>query len=153
MIRSNGLMAGYLKNADATEEVFKGGWFHTGDIAVVEADGCIRVTDRLKDIIISGGENISSIEIEEVLYAHPSVLEASVVAKSDLIWGETPCAFVFLKEGFDYIDDKILIEWCRKRLATYKVPKYFIFGELPKTATGKVQKFLLRNKANTITSK
>lgn len=153
MIRSNGLMAGYLKNADATEEVFKGGWFHTGDIAVVEADGCIRVTDRLKDIIISGGENISSIEIEEVLYAHPSVLEASVVAKSDLIWGETPCAFVFLKEGFDYIDDQILIEWCRKRLATYKVPKYFIFGELPKTATGKVQKFLLRNKANTITSK
>jgi fatty-acyl-CoA synthase len=145
-MRGNIVMKGYLKNPPTTAEAFKGGWFHSGDIAVCHPDGYIQIKDRSKDIIISGGENISSIEVEDVLFKHPDILEAAVVAKSDPKWGEHPCAFVTLKEGASLTEDEI-IEYCRSELAHFKVPKTIIFGLLAKTSTGKVQKYLLREQA------
>jgi fatty-acyl-CoA synthase len=147
VLRSNTLMKGYLKNPAATGEAFAGGWFHTGDLAVMHADGYIEVKDRSKDIIISGGENISSIEVEEVLYRHPQVMEAAVVAKPDDTWGETPCAFVTLKEDAAEVAAADIIGWCRANLAHYKAPKTVVFGPLPKTSTGKIQKYALRERA------
>jgi fatty-acyl-CoA synthase len=146
MMRGNVVMRGYLKNPQATEAAFAGGWYHTGDLGVVHPDGYIQIMDRSKDIIISGGENISSIEIEDTLYRHPAVLEAAVVAKPDDHWGETPCAFVTLKEGAT-LSAAELIAFCRERLAGFKIPKHVVFGALPKTATGKIQKYLLREQA------
>ncbi len=147
MLRGNTLMKGYLKNRPATEEAFRGGWFHTGDLAVWHPDGYIEVKDRSKDIIISGGENISSLEVEEVLYRHPAVMEAAVVARPDEKWGETPCAFVALKPGVEGVSEADIVRWCRDHLAGFKVPKRVIFGPLPKTSTGKIQKFVLRERA------
>ena len=149
MIRGNTVMKGYLKNTQATNSAFSGGWFHTGDLAVRHPDSYIEVKDRSKDIIISGGENISSLEVEETLYRHPAVLEAAVVAKSDEKWGETPCAFVTLHDGAAATADDI-INFCREQLAHYKSPKSVVFGSLPKTSTGKIQKFLLRHKAENL---
>lgn len=146
MFRGNITMKGYLKNAKATQEAFAGGWYHTGDLAVQSPDGYIKIKDRSKDIIISGGENISSIEVEDVLYRHPDVLAAAVVAKPDPKWGETPCAFVELKAGSTLTAEEVVAH-CRKHLAGFKVPKAVVFGELPKTSTGKIQKFELRKKA------
>ena len=146
MFRGNITMKGYLKNASATGEAFAGGWFHSGDLAVMQSDGYVKIRDRSKDVIISGGENISSIEVEDVLYRHPAILAAAVVAKPDARWGETPCAFVELKPG-SIVDAAELIEHCRRHLARFKVPKSVVFGELPKTSTGKIQKFLLRERA------
>jgi fatty-acyl-CoA synthase len=143
MFRGNIAMKGYLKNAKATEEAFAGGWFHSGDLAVMYPDGYIKIKDRSKDIIISGGENISSIEVEDVLYRHPDVLAAAVVAKADAKWGETPCAFVELKAGATCTEQDIVAH-CKKHLAGFKVPRAVVFGELPKTSTGKIQKFELR---------
>jgi len=135
------------KNPKATEEAFAGGWFHSGDLGVVHPDGYIELRDRSKDIIISGGENISTIEVEGVLYKHPSVQDAAVVARPDEKWGETPCAFVTLRPGAGDVDPDEIIEFCRERLAHFKAPKTIVFGELPKTSTGKVQKYLLRDRA------
>ena len=149
MFRGNIVMRGYYKNTEATDEAFAGGWFHSGDLAVMDADGYLRILDRAKDIIISGGENISSIEIEDTLYSHPDVLEAAVAARPDDYWGETPCAFVSLRDGAS-IDEATLIEWCRERMAHFKCPKTIVFTELPKTSTGKIQKFLLRERAKTL---
>ena len=149
MLRGNTLMKGYLKNPAATDEAFREGWYHTGDLAVWHPDGYIEIKDRSKDIIISGGENISSLEIEECLYRHPQVMEAAVVARPDAKWGETPCAFVELKPGQATTKDD-LIAWCRKNLASYKCPRYVVFAELPKTSTGKVQKFKLREIAKEV---
>lgn len=149
MIRGNTVMKGYLKNADATGQAFAGGWFHSGDLAVRHADGYIEVKDRSKDIIISGGENISSLEVEEVLYRHPKVLEAAVVARPDQTWGESPCAFVTLHEGATTQAQEI-IEFCRDNLAHYKAPRTVLFCELPKTSTGKIQKFVLREQARAL---
>ena len=149
MIRGNTVMKGYLKNTQATNSAFSGGWFHTGDLAVRHPDSYIEVKDRSKDIIISGGENISSLEVEETLYRHPAVLEAAVVAKSDEKWGETPCAFVTLHDGAAATADDI-INFCREQLAHYKSPKSVVFGSLPKTSTGKIQKFLLRREAENL---
>lgn len=146
MFRGNIVMKGYLKNSKATQEAFAGGWYHTGDLAVQYKDGYIKIKDRSKDIIISGGENISSIEVEDVLYRHPDVLAAAVVAKPDPKWGETPCAFVELKAGSKLTAEEVVAH-CRKHLAGFKVPKAVVFGELPKTSTGKIQKFELRKKA------
>jgi fatty-acyl-CoA synthase len=146
MFRGNVVMKGYLKNAKATKEAFEGGWFHSGDLGVMYPDGYIQLKDRSKDIIISGGENISSIEVEEALYRHPAVQAAAVVAKPDEKWGETPCAFVELKPGMAATADE-LIAWCRSHLAGYKCPRYVVFAELPKTSTGKIQKFRLREMA------
>jgi fatty-acyl-CoA synthase len=146
MFRGNITMKGYLKNPTATQEAFAGGWFHTGDLAVQYPDGYIKIKDRSKDIIISGGENISSIEVEDVLYRHPDVLAAAVVARPDAKWGETPCAFVELKAGAQATPEEIVAH-CRKHLAGFKVPRAVVFGELPKTSTGKIQKFELRKKA------
>jgi fatty-acyl-CoA synthase len=146
MFRGNITMKGYLKNPVATQEAFAGGWFHTGDLAVQYPDGYIKIKDRSKDIIISGGENISSIEVEDVLYRHPDVLAAAVVAKPDQRWGETPCAFVELKAGATATREDIVAH-CKKHLAGFKVPRAVVFGELPKTSTGKIQKFELRKKA------
>jgi fatty-acyl-CoA synthase len=143
--RGNMVMRGYLKNPEATKAAFAGGWFHTGDLGVRHADGYIELKDRSKDIIISGGENISTIEVESVLYRHPAVLEAAVVAKPDPLWGETPCAFVTLKPGTEG-DPADIIAYCRTHLAGFKVPKTIIFGPLPKTSTGKIQKFVLRQR-------
>ena len=145
-MRGNTVMKGYLANAQATEEAFAGGWFHTGDLGVVHANGYIELRDRAKDIIISGGENISTIEVEGALYRHPAVLEAAVVARPDETWGETPCAFVTLKDG-EQVDEATLIDFCRGELARYKCPKTVVFGGLPKTSTGKVQKYVLRERA------
>jgi len=147
MLRSNTLMKGYLKNPAATDEAFAGGWFHTGDLAVMHPDGYIEVKDRSKDIIISGGENISSIEVEEVLYRHPMVMEAAVIARPDETWGETPCAFVTLKPDADAVTAADIIAFCRANLAHYKAPKSVVFGPLPKTSTGKIQKYALRDQA------
>jgi len=147
MIRGNTVMKGYLKNHAATEEAFAGGWFHSGDLGVQHPDGYIEIKDRAKDIIISGGENVSTLEVEEVLYRHPAILEAAVVAKPDETWGETPCAFVTLHET-DSADAAQIIEYCRQHLAKFKVPKHVIFGPLPKTSTGKIQKFALRDIAS-----
>ena len=149
MFRGNITMSGYLKNPAATAAAFKDGWFHTGDLAVVEPDGYARITDRSKDVIISGGENISSIEVEEVLHRHPAVGLAAVVAKPDERWGEVPCAFLELREGAETEADS-LKSFCRQHLAGYKVPKYFVFGPIPKTSTGKVQKFALRETAKAL---
>ncbi len=145
--RGNITMKGYLKNPAATREAFAGGWFHTGDLAVVDADGYIKIKDRSKDVIISGGENISTIEVEDVLYSHPSVLEAAVVAKPDQKWGEVPCAFVALKDGAAPVTGEALIAYCQERLARFKCPKQVVFGTLPKTSTGKIQKAVLRDSA------
>ena len=146
MFRGNVVMKGYLKNKRATAEAFADGWFHSGDLGVMHPDGYIQLKDRSKDIIISGGENISSIEVEDALYKHPAVSAAAVVAKPDEKWGETPCAFVELKPGHD-VTPEDLVAWCRKQLASYKCPRLFVFAEIPKTSTGKVQKYLLRERA------
>ncbi|MDO8696541.1 MAG: acyl-CoA synthetase [Pseudomonas sp.] len=143
MFRGNIVMKGYLKNPTATQEAFSGGWFRTGDLAVMQPDGYVKIKDRSKDVIISGGENISSLEVEEALYRHPDVLLAAVVALPDATWGEVPCAFVELKDGAA-VSEQALIEHCRMLLARFKVPKRVVFGELPKTSTGKIQKFALR---------
>jgi 3-(methylthio)propionyl---CoA ligase len=147
--RGNITMKGYLKNPKATEEAFEGGWFHTGDLAVMYPDGYARIRDRSKDIIISGGENISTIEVEDVLYRHPQVLEAAVVARPDEKWGETPCAFVTLKDGETAVTERDIIDFCRERLAGFKCPRKVVFGPLPKTSTGKIQKNVLREQAKT----
>jgi fatty-acyl-CoA synthase len=144
MFRGNIVMRGYFKNPSETQKAFAGGWFHSGDLAVMDADGYLRITDRSKDVIISGGENISSIEIEDVLYSHPDVLEAAVVAMDNEKWGETPCAFVNLKSTAQ-LTEKQLIDWCRDNMAHFKCPGKVVFAELPKTSTGKIQKFLLRD--------
>jgi fatty-acyl-CoA synthase len=146
MLRGNTVMKGYLKNAKATHDAFRGGWFHSGDLAVWHPDGYAEIKDRAKDIIISGGENISSLEIEEVLYRHPKVLEAAVVARPDEKWGETPCAFVTLREGAEP-DERDIINWCRTHMANFKIPRTVRFGPLPKTSTGKIQKYVLRERA------
>jgi fatty-acyl-CoA synthase len=145
MFRGNVVMKGYFKNPTATKKAFAGGWFHSGDLGVVHPDGYIQLKDRSKDIIISGGENVSSIEVEEALYRHPAVATVAVVAKPNDKWGETPCAFVELKPGSQVSADELRV-WCRNELASYKVPGEFIFTQIPKTSTGKIQKFLLRNK-------
>lgn len=154
VFRGNLVMKGYLKNPKANEETFANGWYHSGDLAVKHPDGYIEIKDRSKDIIISGGENISSVEIENILYLHPSILEASVVARPDPRWGESPCAFVTLKPGLDKSDERRLTEdilkFCKSKMPAYWVPKSVVFGPLPKTATGKVQKHLLRAKAKEI---
>nr|WP_298056538.1 acyl-CoA synthetase [uncultured Halomonas sp.] len=147
LMRGNNVMKGYLKNPEATEQALAGGWYHTGDLAVWHPDGYIEIKDRSKDIIISGGENISTIEVEDAIYSHPAVEEAAVVAKPDEKWGETPCAFVKLKIGYGEVTEADIIAHCREHLAGYKVPKTVIFSELPKTSTGKIQKFVLREEA------
>ena len=149
MMRGNVVMKGYLKNKASTEKAFLGGWFHTGDLGVMHADGYIQLKDRSKDIIISGGENISSIEVEDALYKHPAVAAVAVVAKPDAKWGETPCAFVELKPGAAASADELL-QWCKKHLAGYKVPRHVVFAEIPKTSTGKIQKFKLREMAKAV---
>jgi fatty-acyl-CoA synthase len=146
MFRGNLTMKGYLKNPHATEDAFRGGWYHTGDLAVIQADGYVKIKDRSKDIIISGGENISSVEIEDVLYRHPAILAAAVVATPDPKWGEVPCAFIELKEKMT-VSAEDLREFCRERMAHFKVPKRFIFATVPKTSTGKIQKYVLRERA------
>jgi len=146
MFRGNVVMKGYLKNKSSTDAAFAGGWFHSGDLGVVYPDGYIQLKDRSKDIIISGGENISSIEVKDALYKHPAVAAVGVVAKPDEKWGETPCAFVELKPGADASTEE-LVAWCRKHLAAYKCPRHIVFAEIPKTSTGKIQKFKLRDMA------
>jgi fatty-acyl-CoA synthase len=146
MFRGNVVMKGYLKNRKASDEAFAGGWFHSGDLGVLHPDGYVQLKDRSKDIIISGGENISSIEVEDVIYKHPAVQVAAVVAKPDEKWGESPCAFIELKPGASATADDI-IAWCRGRLARYKCPRHVVFAEIPKTSTGKIQKFKLREMA------
>ena len=148
-MRGNNVMMGYLKNATATDEAFAGGWFHSGDLAVMHPDGYVEIKDRAKDIIISGGENISTIEVENALFRHPAVMDAAVVAKPDDKWGETPCAFVTLKPGMA-VTEVELIQFLRHEIAHYKVPRTIVFGELPKTSTGKTQKFVLRKQAQTL---
>ena len=148
MLRGNTLMKGYLENPAETEKAFANGWFHTGDLGVMHEDGYVELRDRSKDVIISGGENISSVEVENVLYQHPQVLEAAVVAKADEKWGETPHAFVDLKSGSGEVSAESIIGFCRDHLARFKVPRAVVFGPLPKTATGKIQKFVLRERAN-----
>jgi fatty-acyl-CoA synthase len=149
MMRGNVVMKGYLKNKASTQKAFLGGWFHTGDLGVMHPDGYIQLKDRSKDIIISGGENISSIEVEDALYKHPAVAAAAVVAKADDKWGETPCAFVELKPGAQATSDE-LMQWCKKHLASYKCPRTVVFAEIPKTSTGKIQKFKLREMAKAV---
>jgi 3-(methylthio)propionyl---CoA ligase len=149
MFRGNIVMKGYLKNPKATAEAFAGGWFHSGDLGVLHPDGYIQLKDRSKDIIISGGENISSIEVEDVLYKHPAVAACAVVGKADEKWGETPCAFIELKPGAGATAEEI-IAWCRERLARYKVPRHVVFADIPKTSTGKIQKFVLRERAKAV---
>ena len=151
MLRGNTVMKGYLKNPTATDEAFEGGWFHSGDLAVMHPDGYVEIKDRAKDIIISGGENISSLEVEEVLYKHPAVMEAAVVARPDDKWGETPQAFVTLKPGASATPAEI-VAWCRQHMAHFKAPRHVTFGPLPKTSTGKIQKFELRERVRAIAS-
>jgi fatty-acyl-CoA synthase len=151
MFRGNIAMKGYLKNDTATREAFAGGWFHSGDLAVIYPDGYVKIKDRSKDVIISGGENISSIEVEDVLYRHPAVLAAAVVAKPDPKWGETPCAFLEIKPGVDVTAEEIVAH-CKKHLAGFKIPRAVVFGELPKTSTGKIQKFELRKRAGSVSA-
>ena len=146
MFRGNITMKGYLKNPASTDKAFEGGWFHTGDLGVLEPDRYVKIKDRSKDVIISGGENISSLEVEDVLYRHPAVVAAAVVAQPDPKWGETPCAFVELKPDAQ-VTEAELIAHCQRSLARFKAPKKIVFGELPKTSTGKIQKFLLRERA------
>ncbi|KAI6698918.1 hypothetical protein NL676_019037 [Syzygium grande] len=151
VMRGNTIMKGYLKNPRANEETFAGGWFCTGDLGVKHPDGYVEIKDRLKDIIISGGKNISSIEIENTLYTHPAILEASVVARPNSRWGESPCAWVTLKPGLDKSDERRLaddiMKFCQEKMPGYRIPKSIVFGPLPKTAPGKIQKHLLRAKA------
>ncbi|WP_235031528.1 AMP-binding protein [Geminicoccus flavidas] len=147
MLRGHSVMAGYLKDPAATAEAFAGGWYHTGDLAVVHADGYVELRDRVQDIIVSGGENISSLEVEQVLQRHPAVLEAAVVARPDPVWGEVPCAFLVLKPDASRPDPAQLLRWLRQQLASYKLPRRFVFGTLPKTATGRVRKDELRQRA------
>ena len=142
-------MKGYLKNKRASEAAFAGGWFHSGDLGVIHEDGYIQLKDRSTDIIGSGGENISSIEVEDVLYKHPAVIAAAVVAMADDKWGETPCAFVEMKEG-QHTTTEELNSWCRDHLAGFKVPKRFVFESIPRTSTGKIQKFVLREKVKNL---
>ncbi len=148
-LRGNTVMKGYLKNPTATAAALADGWFHTGDLAVLHPDGYAEVKDRSKDIIISGGENISSLEVEDVLFRHPKIMEAAVVARGDERWGETPCAFVTVKPGAELTAEEV-IAYCRQNMARYKVPKTVVFGELPKTSTGKIQKFVLRERAESL---
>jgi fatty-acyl-CoA synthase len=150
MLRGNTIMKGYLKNPAATEDAFREGWYHSGDLAVWHPDSYIEIKDRSKDIIISGGENISSLEVEECLYRHPLVMEAAVVARPDPKWGETPCAFITLKPDATGVTEGDIINWCRQHIAHYKVPRSVVFGPLPKTSTGKIQKFVLRDQAKTL---
>ena len=150
MFRGNVVMKGYLKNKKASDEAFFGGWFHSGDLGVMHPDGYIQLKDRSKDIIISGGENISSIEVEDTLYKHPAIQAAAVVAKPDEKWGETPCAFVELKPGFENTTVEDIIGWCKTHLASYKCPRQIVFAEIPKTSTGKIQKFKLREMAKSV---
>ncbi|HKE42704.1 MAG TPA: acyl-CoA synthetase [Casimicrobiaceae bacterium] len=147
MLRGNTVMKGYLDNASATQNAFREDWYHTGDLAVWHGDNYIEIKDRSKDIIISGGENISSLEVEECLYRHPQVMEAAVVARPDPKWGEAPCAFVTLKPGAGEVSAENIIDWCREHLAHFKAPRSVVFGPLPKTSTGKIQKFVLREQA------
>jgi fatty-acyl-CoA synthase len=149
MFRGNVVMKGYLKNKRSSDAAFAGGWFHSGDLGVMHPDGYIQLKDRSKDIIISGGENISSIEVEDALYKHPAVQAAAVVAKADDKWGETPCAFIELKPGQTATGEELLA-WCKSNLAGYKVPRHIVFAELPKTSTGKIQKFKLREMAKAV---
>ncbi len=149
-LRGNTVMKGYLKNAGETQQALSNGWFRTGDLAVMHADGYMEIKDRSKDIIISGGENISSLEVEEVLFRHPAILEAAVVARRDAHWGETPCAFVTLKDQHSELDAEAVIAFCRENMAHFKVPKTVVFSELPKTSTGKIQKTILRQRAREI---
>ena len=149
-LRGNTVMKGYLADPDATERALAGGWYRTGDLAVWHADGAVEIKDRAKDIIISGGENISSLEVEEVLMRHPAVMLAAVVARPDETWGESPCAFLELKPGLSAPDDRELIAFCRERMARFKVPRTVVFGPLPRTSTGKIQKFLLRDRARAL---
>jgi fatty-acyl-CoA synthase len=151
MFRGNVVMKGYLKNEKSTDAAFAGGWFHSGDLGVKHPDGYVQLRDRSKDIIISGGENISSIEVEDALFQHPAVALAAVVARPDEKWGETPCAFVELKPGA-LATEAELIAWCQARLARYKCPRTVVFAEIPKTSTGKVQKFSLRERARALGS-
>jgi len=148
-MRGHIVMKGYLKNPRATKAAFKGGWFHTGDLGVMHANGFIELKDRSKDIIISGGENISTIEVENALYRHPAILEAAVVARPDDRWGETPCAFVTVKDGQSITAEEV-IAFCRTQLAHFKCPRSVVFGSLPKTSTGKIQKFVLRERARAL---
>jgi fatty-acyl-CoA synthase len=149
-LRGNTVMKGYLKNPKATAEAFAHSWFHTGDLAVMHPDRYVEIKDRAKDIIISGGENISSLELEEVLYKHPAVAEAAVVARPDERWGETPCAFVTLKPDAGDVGEADIIGFCRNNMAHFKAPKKVVFCELPKTSTGKIQKTVLRERARTL---
>ena len=146
MLRGNTVMKGYFKNADATKEAFQGGWLHTGDLGVMHSNGYIEIKDRAKDIIISGGENISSLEIEEVLYRHPDIMEAAVVAAPHRKWGETPCAFVTMKPDLEPLTSETVIAYCRDNMAHFKCPSQVVFGPLPKTSTGKIQKYVLRQR-------
>ncbi|MGD8810974.1 MAG: AMP-binding protein, partial [Gammaproteobacteria bacterium] len=150
VLRGNTVMKGYLKNPQASAEAFQGGYFHTGDLAVMHPDGYAEIKDRAKDIIISGGENISSLEVEEVLYHHPQIMEAAVVAMPHDRWGETPCAFVTPKEGAAALSAEDVIGYCREKIAHYKCPTRVVFGPLPKTSTGKIQKFVLRDRAKEV---
>ena len=150
MFKGNIVMKGYLKNPTATEQSLEHGWLHSGDLGVMHPDGYIQLKDRSKDIIISGGENISSIEIEDVLYRHPGVADAAVVARSDEKWGETPCAFVTLRPDADAVTEEELISFCRANMAGFKVPRTVVFRDLPKTSTGKIQKFKLREIAEAL---
>jgi fatty-acyl-CoA synthase len=147
MFRGNIVMKGYLKNLAATAEAFAGGWFHSGDLGVMHPDGYVQLKDRSKDIIISGGENISSIEVEDVLYRHPAVQDAAVVARPDEKWGETPCAFITLRDDAPATTADDIVEFCRAHLAHFKAPRMVVFGPLPKTSTGKIQKYQLRDRA------
>ncbi len=149
-MRGNVVMKGYLKNPKTTQATFRGGWYHTGDLAVRHPDGYIEVKDRLKDIIISGAENISTIEVESVLYRHEAVLEAAVVAKPHEHWGEVPCAFIELKPNARAVTEPEIIAYCRERLAHFKCPKHVVFGPLDKTPTGKIQKYVLRERAKAV---
>jgi fatty-acyl-CoA synthase len=150
MFRGNIVMKGYLKNPAATRDAFAGGWFHSGDLGVLHPDGYIQLKDRSKDIIISGGENISSLEVEDALMKHPAVMLAAVVARLDEKWGETPCAFVEKKPQHEHVTADELIAWCRENLARYKCPRHIVFAEIPKTSTGKMQKFKLRQMAKSV---
>jgi len=151
MFRGNIIMKGYLKNPDATRAAFAGGWFHTGDLAVLQPDRYVKIRDRSKDVIISGGENISSVEVEDALYRHPAVLTCAVVARPDPKWGETPLAYVELKSGARASAEE-LIAHCRTLLAGYKIPREVRFEEIPKTATGKIQKYVLRERARSVSA-
>ena len=148
-MRGNVIMKGYLKNPAATQRAFAQGWFHTGDLGVMHPDGYIQLKDRSKDIIISGGENISSIEVEDALYKHPAIQAAAVVAMPHQKWGETPCAFVELRPGQELGPEQV-VAWSREQLAHFKCPRHVVFGELPKTSTGKIQKFKLRERARAL---